>query len=175
MMGGDRQTIPIGTPALVLALTLVLTPAEPAAAIETEARVEVEVMVPPLQRLEVDPLVLVTPEIQAEDLTVGFAELPRPIVLTVSSNTPWELFVRAAGDGKAAGDFETKGTSPLEWAVGSMSYRALGPEWTAVASGGGPVAAETVELHLRLRLIPGELEPGVYEPRLEYRLVTAGE
>jgi hypothetical protein len=143
-------------------------------AAETEVRVEVEMMVPPLQRLEVDPPVLVMPEIQAEDVASGFAEMPRAIVLTVSSNTAWELAIRWSGDGRSANGVTPKGSPTLDWAAGNGPFQALSPDWAMVATGVA-TESEQIELRLRVPMRPGEVIPGTYEPRLEYRLAAAGE
>jgi hypothetical protein len=168
---------PVSAGRLAMAAVCLLSLAVPGAssAGETEVRVELEAIVPPLQRLEVDPLVLVAPEIQAEDLTVGYAELSQPVVLTVSSNVPWDLSVRWAHEGKIAAGGGPETASLLEWSVRNGAFRALTGEWAVVASNRGPAEAERMELRLRVPLLSGAPPPGTYQPRLEYRLAPAGE
>ena len=142
---------------------------------ETEVRVEVEAIVPPLQRLEVDPLVLVAPEIRTEDLAIGYAELAQPVVFTVSSNVPWNLSVRWVGDEKVVEGSGRGSFSLLDWSTRNSPSRPLTGEWAVVVSDRGPTAAERVELHLRVPLLAGAPPPGIYQPRLEYRLAPAEE
>lgn len=142
---------------------------------ETEVRVEVEAIVPPLQRLAVDPLVLATPEIQAEDLAAGFVWLPEPVVLSVSSNVPWEVSIRLAGHDKAGDGGAGRDASILDWSARNAQFRPVTGEWATVAASRGPAASERVELHLRVPLRPGETTPGVYHLQLDYRLVPADE
>lgn len=142
---------------------------------ETEVRVEVAAIVPPLQRLEVDPLILVAPEIRTEDLAIGYAELTQPVVLTVSSNVPWNLSVRWAGGEKIVDGSVQRISSLLDWSARNSPFRPLTGEWAVVVSDRGPAAAERVELHLRVPLLSGAPPPGIYQPRLEYRLAPAEE
>jgi hypothetical protein len=161
--------------AMVAAGQVAAVAANPARAAETEASVEVEVMVPPLQRLDVDPPVLVMPEIRAEEIAAGYAEVSRPIVLTVFSNTLWELSIRSAGDDKAGRADEPIGSPRLQWAVGNGPLQPLTAEWTTVMTGSAPAAKERVELRLRVPLRSAAMKPGIYEPQIEYRLAPAGE
>ncbi len=142
---------------------------------ETEVRVEVGVIVPPLQRLDVDPLILVAPEIRTEDLAIGYAELTQPVVLTVSSNVPWNLSVRWVVDEKIVVGGGRGISSLLDWSVRNSPSRPVTGEWAVVVSNRGPTAAERVELHLRVPLLAGAPPPGIYQPRLEYRLAPAEE
>jgi hypothetical protein len=142
---------------------------------EAEVRVEVQAIVPPLQRLEVDPLIFVAPEIRPEDLAIGYAELPEPVVLVISSNVPWSLSVRWADDQKIVDAGGPGNSSLLDWSVRNAPFRPATAEWATVARDQQPAAAERVELHLRVPLLAGAPPPGIYQPRLEYRLAPAEE
>lgn len=142
---------------------------------ETEVRVEVVAIVPPLQRLEVDPSILVAPEIRTEDLAIGYAELTQPVVLVISSNVPWSLSVRWADDQKIVDAGGPGNSSLLDWSVRNSPFRPVTAEWATVARDQQPAAAERVELHLRVPLLASAPPPGIYQPRLEYRLAPAEE
>jgi hypothetical protein len=131
-------------------------------------RAEVELMVPVLQRLQVEPPVLNFPPVTSTDLQAGFLDLGQPIELSVWSNTAWELDVRqAVVDGKQAA-----GAAPmkLSWSTEGIAYTPLAEDWAAVAGGEAGSAPARVLLRLRLPLGWIETRPGVYEPRIEYRV-----
>jgi hypothetical protein len=131
-------------------------------------RAEVELMVPLLQRLEVEPAVLAFPAVTSTDLQAGYLGLGKPIELTVFSNAPWELCVRAIGEGGSRPENPVPAT--LLWSFDGQAFTPLTEEW-AVTAAGEPGATGT-RLHLQLRLPLGWIQsrPGVYQPRLEYRL-----
>jgi hypothetical protein len=131
-------------------------------------RAEVELMVPLLQRLEVEPAVLAFPGITATDLQAGFLGLGKPIELTVFSNAPWDLCLRGIdGEGDRP---EEASPAALQWSMDGKSFHPLTDEWVVAAS--GDVIASGARLRLQLRLPLGWIQsrPGVYQPRLEYRL-----
>ena len=61
------------------------------------ARIEVQFVVPPLQRLRAETEVVSLPPVTTEDVLAGHIDLPRPVQLLLFSNCPWELRLRAAG------------------------------------------------------------------------------
>lgn len=136
-----------------------------------EVRVEVDLFVPPLQRLEIVSPILVMPELTSTDLAPTYVELPRPITLRVSSNTAWELSVRAADGGIASGRDELG--ADLYCAIPRASFQPLSDDWLRIAD--GPAGEEIeIELFLRAPLTPGLLIPGHHEVRLDYRLSADG-
>lgn len=145
-------------------------------------QVETEIIVPPAQRLEVAPSLLTWPVPTANDLGSGYLDAPEMMVLTVHSNVPWELAIRArdlrARDGAAGrsarpggqrDDPEAPGIQIL-WRAEGGSFARLGGDWAPVASGVTGVAGEQVRIQLRIPLTWSGVRPGSYEPRIEYRL-----
>ena len=121
---------------------------------------------PPLQRLEVDPGLLGIPTPTSGDFSRGRLDLPDPITVEVWSNIPWTLSLRAV---------EEAATVPLYYRVDGSRYFALDEEWRIVARGEETAEREQIRLELRMLLSWTEALPGLYEPRVEYRLAPAGE
>lgn len=136
-----------------------------------EMGVEVNVLIPPLQRLEAAPAVLSLPAASPLDLSAGFMELGEPIHLTVFSNSPWELSIRQPGASSGGMQYDTP---PLQWRSGDTQYADVPAEWTRIASGAAPASGQPVVFHLRILLDWNSGRPGVYEPRVEYRLAPTG-
>ncbi len=136
-----------------------------------EARVEVGIIVPPLQRLEVSPAVSSLPVVSPLDLSAGFMEPGEPVSLTVFSNSPWELSIRQAA---ASSKDEHPDTVPILWKSMGGEYSRVSEAWTMVATGSSAAAGKVVHLHLRFLLDWRTARPGVHEPRIEYRLTPAG-
>jgi hypothetical protein len=138
----------------------------------TELRLAVEMVVPVIQRLEIEPAVITAPSITSSDLALGYMDLEQPVVLTIHSNTSWELSIREPDDGS-----RTTGASsfpPLLWSRDGRNFSALSEQWIAVASGAGSAAGAEIRLQLRIHLGWTRTTPGTYEPRLEYRLSPSG-
>jgi hypothetical protein len=137
-------------------------------------RVDVDLLVPPLQRLEIGARVVAFPSPTPLHLAAGYLELQEPIVLTVCSNVPWELRVRSA-DPPLRMLVDGHGEAPrVECRVGERPFVRLTTEWVPVA--GSDHAADEMELELMLR-IPvtwTTTTPGSYQPRIEYVLAPAG-
>ena len=138
-----------------------------------EARVTVELLVPPIQTLRVDPIVLDLPTPSATDLNRGYIEFGRPAQARVRSNTPWQLAIRlglssANGSGKAIAKPRN-----LQWTTERGEICDVGREWTIVA--GGPACAEqvTVELPFRVPATWTTMPPGDEEWRIDYQLLPA--
>jgi hypothetical protein len=166
--GGSEAPKPAGI--LLGSLLALLLAACPARGV-SELRLNVQVIVPPLQRLDVDPAVLTAPVASVGDLEVGYLEVSPVIVLKVHSNVAWDLAIRSRNPGERAP--EEPGSLPLLWASGN-DFRALNENWCLLLS--GPAGAGGVEARLRIRIpIDCTTGPGLYEPRLEYRLAPAGE
>jgi hypothetical protein len=141
-------------------------------------QVEVEILVPPTQRLEVRPSLLTWPIPSASDLASGHLDTSEPVMVTVYSNTPWELAMRAlqsteTRSAKCGSAISGPGAIPLLWRAEAPRFDALGQDWTVVASGTGPALGERVCIVLRIPLTCAEVRPGDYSPRLEYRLSPA--
>jgi len=138
---------------------------EPSAA-ATQTRLEVQVVVPPLQRVALGAQVHPLPDITAMDLVTGFVEPPNPIRLTLFSNCPWELRLRRA----AAGPSPERSDPAILWNAGRERFLPLAEEWTTAAA--GPRAGGTrCDIRLRIPLSWSTSRPGVLEPRLEVDLV----
>lgn len=139
--------------------------------------VEAEVLVPPLQRLEVTPSLLTWPPPTGNDLAAGHIDADPPILATIYSNTPWDLAVRvvqpdarASHDGTAA---VSAGSVPILYRTPTGDFVLLSANWVVVASGAF-ADGEPVRLELRVPLDWTQSRPGEYTPRLEYRLAPAG-
>ncbi len=156
------QRLPVSLLAMILCAS---------AAIGGEARVEVGVIVPPLQRLEVSPGVSSLPVVSPLDLSAGFMEPGAPVSLTVFSNSPWELSIKRAA---ASSDDECPYTAPILWKSTDGEYSRISEAWTMVATGSSAAAGHVVNLHLRFLLDWRTARPGAYEPRIEYRLTPVG-
>ena len=149
-------------------LLLASLPSCPPAMAGSELRLLVQVVVPPLQQLDAGAAVVAAPVVSCDDLQSGYLELQREIVLTVRSNTPWELSVRSRSE-----DVEGPGGLPLSWARGEDRFHRAPADWTPVVSGNLPT--EEAEVSLRIRIaMDWQREPGPYQPRLEYRLMPMG-
>ena len=149
---------------------LVLAPALAAPVLaRNEVRVEVDLLVPPLQRLEILRPILVMAPLTARDLTSEFIDLPQRIEIHVSSNTPWELSVRMAELSSA----RAEEGPPLLCAPAGEAPRILDHDWQFVAKGDAGEEIE-VALGLRVPLEPSGLAPGTHEVTLDYRLTSAG-
>jgi hypothetical protein len=139
--------------------------------------IEAEVLVPPLQRLEVTPSLLAWPQPNGNDLEAGHIDADPPILATIYSNTPWDLAVRvvqpdprAIREGAAP---VSAGSVPILYRVQAGDFAPLSADWVVVASG-ALADGETVRLQLRIPLDWTQARPGEYAPRLEYRLAPAG-
>jgi len=133
--------------------------------------IEAEVLVPPLQRLEVTPGFLAWPEPTPNDLAAGHLDADPPIRVAVYSNIPWDLAVRVVQP-EAGGKIVT-GTVPIFWRTPAGDFAPLSADWAVVASGAW-ADGEAVKLALRIPLDWTQARPGEYAPRLEYRLAPAG-
>lgn len=140
----------------------------PAAGAQT-ARIEVELVVPPLRRLQVEPQVVTAPVITASDLQAGFVDLSHPVTLQLCSNGPWELRLRTSPVVAVPGADPVR----LLWSLEESAFRPLGLEWTRIA-GGARASGWRRELQLRIPLTWNLVRPGVYQPRIEYELVPSG-
>jgi len=126
--------------------------------------VRAEIRIPLLQDLEATPGILEPVPATVADLERGALDIPEAVTLTVSSNTPWELFVRRA---------DPEGP-PLEVSADDGPYRPAGTTWLPVAAGMGGVESEVHSLRLRLRVSWVGVSPGAHDLRLEYRLAPRG-
>lgn len=133
-----------------------------------EVRVEFELFVPPLQRLEVTNPLLVMPPLSAAEIRPGAIELPRPIGLRISSNSPWELSIRR-------GEARRGGEEPIELLCaprGGMP-RELDENWQLIAR--GPAGADLgLDLGLRVPFAVAGVAPGNHEISLDYHLTSVG-
>lgn len=166
--GARRLALRAGAIGLALAA---LAPAARAQAPEAaagvaEARLEVQVVVPPLQRVALGAQVHPLPDVTAMDLVAGYIEPPHPIRVTLFSNCPWELRLR-----RAAGGLAPQRSDPaILWKAGRERFVPLDNDWTTAAA--GPRAGGTrCDIQLRIPLSWSTSPPGVVEPRLEVDLV----
>jgi hypothetical protein len=139
--------------------------------------IEAEILVPPLQHLEVTPSLLTWPLPTANDLEAGHIDADQPITATIHSNTAWDFALRvvqpefrAAREGAPPG---SRGTVPILWRTETREFAPLSENWVGVASG-ALADGEPVRIHLRIPLDWAQARPGEYAPRLEYRLSPAG-
>lgn len=156
---------------LALSLGTLLSLGASHQALAGEARLRLEMIVPAVQRLEVDPAVLSAPALTSTDLAQGYVDLDQVITITLYSNTPWELSIRRPED--PSGDTGPRSVA-LEWSRGGRAYLPLTEHWTVLAADSQPVHGSRIELKLRVPLSWTGIEPGTYEPQVEYRLARAG-
>jgi len=135
----------------------------------SEARVDLAVMVPPVQRMEVVHPALVMPELTVEALVPGYVVLPRPIELRIASNTDWVLELRMDEGAE-------RGRLPRHEVLrsGEQSYRVVSDTWVEIAQG-GPGKDIALELRVRVALDDARVHSGAYETRFDYRLKGAAE
>ncbi|MBN1825047.1 MAG: hypothetical protein JW958_02195 [Candidatus Eisenbacteria bacterium] len=131
-----------------------------------QALVEIDLAVPALQRLDVNPGLLGIPSPASGDFARGCLDLSDPIEVEISSNIPWILSLRAA---------EEEEKAPLFFRVEGSRYLPLDTEWRVVARGDGAANRERIRIDLRILLSWTGVVPGLYEPRIEYRLAPSGE
>ncbi len=139
-----------------------------------ELRVETEILVPLIQRLEVNPAVVTLPSPTAMDFSAGYLEFPEPILLTIYSNAAWEVAVRSDWDQSESAGGAAKEVIPLLWRTEDRPSLGLTDEWTVVGSGEPCAAGSFVQIRIRIPLSWTMTLPGLYEPRLEYRLSPVG-
>ena len=145
-----------------------------------ESTVIVELLVPPIQRLQVEPIILELPMPTAADLRRGHLDLAEPAAVRIRSNTPWRLSMRlAAAAGVAAGVAAGAGavakgdvSVPLrvQWVDADGRVSEIGEQWLAIASGGATLREQTVAISLRVPLSWTTAHPGESELRIDYRL-----
>ena len=126
--------------------------------------VQAEIHVPPIQNLETTPGVLEIAPVTVTDLERGILEIAEAVTLTISSNVPWELFVR-----------RTDPSGPvLQGSLEHGPFHDIGTTWVSFAT--GPAGADRVIRQLRLRLAVRwtTADPGDHGLRLAYRLVPRG-
>jgi hypothetical protein len=136
----------------------------------TEARVDLSVMVPPVQRMEVVHPALVMPELTVDALVPGYVVLPRPVELRIASNTDWVLQMRM--DERADGLRTPR--HEILCSGGEKTYRPVSDAWIEIAHG-GPGRDIALELRVRVALEDAHLHSGAYETRFDYRLEGAAE
>jgi hypothetical protein len=153
--------------ALFVSALLLFLPLQAAA--ETGTLVHIDLLVPPVQKLEMVNPILVMPTLTATDLSRNFIDLPERIGMQVSSNTPWELSVRLTETSSA----RSESLPSLLCAARGESPRPLDRDWQLVARG-DPGAKIEVSLGLRVPLDLSGFIPGTHEVTLDYRLTSAG-
>jgi hypothetical protein len=141
-----------------------------------ESTVIVELLVPPIQRLQVEPILLELPMPTAADLRRGHLDLAEPAAVRIRSNAPWRLSMRlaaAAGVAAGAGAAAKNDVSvPLrvQWVDTDGRVSEISEQWLAVASGGATLREQTVAISLRVPLSWTTAHPGESELRIDYRL-----
>jgi hypothetical protein len=163
--------------ALLLSVLLPIPLLAPAVArAGQEVRVEVQLVVPPMQRLRVEQAVVSLPPVTTTDLRAGYLDLPSPIRLRLDSNCPWELSLRTAEEPAAsswAAARATPGSVSLLWSLGGSHFLPLTGPWTRV-DGDVRALGRPVEVNLRIPLSWMAIPPGAYQPRIEYQLAPTG-
>lgn len=145
-----------------------------AAACAEELRIHPEIIVPPILRLEVAPGVLTLPTPTDGDMAAGFIDIVAPVILTVRSNTVWELSARSAGDDTESGFRAERRPGRLYWRTDERTFADLTDEWTVIASEAPCEEGKQIRLMIRVPLAWTGTPPGDYELRIEYQLSAAG-
>jgi hypothetical protein len=135
----------------------------------SEARADLSLVVPPIQRLEIVTPALVMPELTMTELVSRYVLLPQTIQIRVSSNIPWILRMRV--DERSA---ISRPRNEIARLGGEESYQPLSEDWVAVARG-DPGADLAMEFRVRVALTDGRLRSGAFETHFDYRLSGAGE
>ncbi len=138
-----------------------------------ELRIETEIIVPPLGRLETTPGSLLFPVATAADMAAGYVDMIEPVTLTVHSNSAWELYARSVGDDTEATPGPRGGPGRLLWRIERRAFSDLTNRWTRIASGESCAAGSTVQFRLRVPLSWTTTAPGRYELRIEYKLSSS--
>ena len=123
----------------------------------------VEVLVPPVQTLSLEPVVLDLPVPTSGDLRAGHLDLPEAVTARIRSNEPWSLAVRRADEFCA----------PVECKQSPGAWQPIDETWTVFAMG-APTEEDVVTLSMRIPLSWQNAVPGTHELRLDYRLSPAG-
>lgn len=161
----------LATRASVLSLlTIAVYGAPTSVSAATEARVDLSVMVPPVQRMEVVHPALVMPELTVDALVPGYVVLPRPIELRIASNIDWVLQMRM--DDRAEGRRTPR--HEILCSGGEETYRPVSDAWIEIAQG-GPGRDIALELRVRVALDDARVHSGAYETRFDYRLKGTAE
>ncbi len=138
--------------------------AESAATARTnDPAVIVEVLVPPVQTLSLEPVVLDLPVPTSGDLRAGHLDLPEAVTARIRSNEPWSLAARRADEFCA----------PVECRQSPGAWQPIEETWTVLAMG-APTEEDVVVLSMRIPLNWENAVPGTHELRLDYRLSPAG-
>lgn len=138
-----------------------------------EIRVEAEILVPPIMRLETDPNILLLPVPTATDFARGYVEIVEPVTLTVSSNTGWNLYARSAGENTEVGPRAAERPGRLLWRADVGGFSDMREEWILIGSGESCAGGTQVSLSLRVPLDWSATSPGDYEVCVEYKLTPA--
>lgn len=155
--------------AAALTLSLALGGASGDASAE-ELRIEAELLVPPIVRLEITPAILAPPIPTAENLAAGFVDIVEPITLTIHSNCAWELCARSAGDVTDDASSSDRGPGRLFWRTAEQPFSELSDAWTPIASGESCVNGRRIRFMLRIPVSWTGTTPGNYELHVEYSL-----
>jgi hypothetical protein len=149
--------------ALAAAVALAILATASAAA--STVSVEVELHVPVIQFLVTTPGMLDIPSPTPIDLERGTLDVPERVVLVVSSNVPWDLFVRRANPSDPT---ESAHSATVQGRLDGDPFTTIGSSWRPLATG-EPVDREALSFWMRL-VVSWSTSPGEHEPRLEYRL-----
>jgi hypothetical protein len=138
-----------------------------------EVLVSVEIMVPPLQWLSVDPSVLDVPSVSATDLNRGHIDFSQPVRIGVRSNIDWQLVARLGSVSSAEHKNRAVFPKVMGWLAEQSTVFEIGKNWIVIAN--GLATEEEADLILNLRLPVGWTQtlPGESELRLDYQLLPA--
>ncbi len=126
--------------------------------------VQAEIRVPAIQNLETTPGIIEIAPVTISDLERGLLEIPEPVTLAISSNAPWELFVKRVDPSGPA-------------VLGSLDrgpFREIGRTWLSIATGTAGADDLIRRLQLRVAVSWTTAAPGDRGLRLAYRLAPRG-
>ncbi len=167
-----RQRLALTIALLLAGLQLSL----PQAATTAERmRVDVDLFVPVLQRLEINSRVVAFPSPLPPDFAAGHIDLQKPITLAVFSNIPWQLLVRTVAGTPGTPRGNQSDALPLQCSVDDQPFVRLTTDWIAVTAGGDCADGRDLQLALRIPLTWTTMKPGRYQPKVEYMLAAAQE
>lgn len=149
-------------------IAILLMGAAASSYVSSAVSVEIGVVVPPIQRLEISNALQNTSPPGGSDFQEGHIELPQAVLLNVYSNIAWQLEARVPRERGDPGSILSSGRITCSTEEGH--WNVLGDDWLVIATGMQPVAAGEVRVRIRLPLDWERTVPGMYAPDIEYRL-----
>jgi len=127
------------------------------------------VSVPPLQEIQVQ-CDQSFPDIFVQDIQTGYIDINQAVRLTVFSNVPWRIVVRATSENLYVSPRKFKSVNDLKWRIGAESYQSLATVPIVLAQSNEPAKNATIMIDYRLILGWKNTPPGRWEVEPEFRI-----